>query len=141
MEKNVIITIVGGQKLPEDTDENLVTLVTEGTYNQKDGKYIISYDESSVTGMEETTTTVYVDADSVTMERTGKTSSQMYFKKGEKQHSYYETPFGTFTVGINLKNLDVDLNEDGGKLSLSYYLDIASKVESENSLNLTIRQA
>lgn len=51
MEKNVIISIKGVQRL-EDADPDTMELVTEGRLEQDGNSYTLSYQESELTGLE-----------------------------------------------------------------------------------------
>ena len=55
MKKDVIITIRGLQTF-EDTGEDNVELVTNGRFYNKGGCYYVSYKESELTGLGNTTT-------------------------------------------------------------------------------------
>jgi len=88
MKKDVLITIKGLQSY-EDQDDDTIELVTTGTYYKKDDDYYIVYKESELTGLGETTTTVKVEPNRVTVIRFGDTKSHMIFEEGEKHISYY----------------------------------------------------
>ena len=70
MDKNVIISVKGTQSTNNQVNI-IMELVTEGKYYKKDEAYFITYDESEVTGMNGTTTTLMVTDDVVTLVRAG----------------------------------------------------------------------
>ena len=57
MKKDVIITIRGLNDF-EDAEKDSIELVTSGRYYEKNGSYYVSYEESALTGLGKTTTTL-----------------------------------------------------------------------------------
>ena len=64
MKKDVIISIRGLQE-SQGESEDPITLVTAGRFYRKNGLYYITYDETELTGLEGTRTTVKVGPDTV----------------------------------------------------------------------------
>ena len=140
MKKEVIITISGMQNY-EGQDPDNVELVTSGTYEERDdGTYLI-YDETELTGMGSTTTTVKVEEDKVSIIRFGDTSTHMVFQEGQKHISYYDMGFGAFTIGINTRRIARNFNQSGGTLEIEYCMEINNAMAGENSFFLTFRDA
>ena len=110
MEKNVIISVIGSQTTGHG-DSSALELVTEGKYYKEGNTYYIKYNESEVTGLEGTTTTIKVDNDVVTLMREGSVNSQFVFQKGKKHISYYDTAHGAFVVGIFANNVDIKMDD------------------------------
>ena len=136
MDKDVIISLCGRPGAAES-----IELVTPGRYCKKDGKYFITYEESSLTGMEGTTTTLQVEGKKVTLTRTGQNNSQMIFEVGKKHISCYETPFGAIVVGVQAKNIAVDINECGGEISAGYMLEVDNDLIGNSDFHMRIREA
>ena len=70
MKKDVWLTIRSRQQF-EGCDEERVNLETAATLYERGGKYYIAYEESELTGLEGTKTTVKLDGKTVTLIRTG----------------------------------------------------------------------
>ena len=70
MKKDVWLSISSKQKFT-GCDEEKIDLVTAATLYQRGGKYYIAYEESELTGLEGTRTTVKLDGKSVALIRTG----------------------------------------------------------------------
>ncbi len=120
----------------ELTDE--IELQTKGTFAQKNGKFYIVYEESELTGFEDTTTTIKVSGDAVSMTRKGKYNSRMEFRLGEKCLCSYNTPFGVIPVGVNPISVENNLSDEGGNLAIEYILDIDNRDYLTNRLKLTV---
>ncbi len=139
MENNAMIylrTLQSNEGEDETTDE--IELQTKGIFARKDGKFYIIYEESELTGFEDTTTTIKVADDVVCMTRRGKYNSRMEFRLGEKCLCSYNTPFGVIPVGVNPISVENHLCDDGGSLSIEYILDIDNRDYLVNKLKLTV---
>lgn len=92
MENNVIISIKGKQSY-EDMEDETIELVTEGRLDP-DGTegYTLSYQESELTGLEGTLTTLQIEPERITLLRIGEVNSQMVFEQGRRHLSLYDTP-------------------------------------------------
>lgn len=140
MKKEVIITIKGLQSYEDSGDDN-VELVTSGRFYEKNGCYYVSYKESELTGLGDTTTTVKIENKKVTVMRFGELETHMIFEEGKKHISYYDMGFGALTVGINTKKIDKKIGESGGRMKIDYSMEINNAVAGENALCMDIRAA
>ncbi len=140
MEDNAIISLKTLQNVEGDNEPNKIELTTKGKFAQKNGKFYIIYQETELTGFEDTTTTIKVSEDQVSMTRSGKYNSKMVFRRGEKRLCSYSTPYGVIPVGVNPTHIESHLNEDGGKVSIEYVLDIDNNEYLTNRLNLTVNK-
>ena len=140
MEKDVIITIKGTQAV-DDAPPEVIELVTEGQLrgSEREG-YTLSYQESELTGLEGTLTTFQVEPHQVTLLRVGEFNSQMVFQLGRRHFSMYETPYGALSVGVNTHDLRAELGEHGGKIQISYAIEIEHNVAGENSFLIDVRE-
>ena len=140
MEKNVIISIKGVQRL-EDADPDTMELVTEGRLEQDGNSYTLSYQESELTGLEGTLTTFQVEPDRVTLLRVGEFNSQMVFQEGRRHLAMYNTPYGSMTIGVNTRHLHADLTERGGDIEIDYAIEIDHTVAGRNVFQINVREA
>lgn len=139
MVKDVIISVTGNQEL--DNDTSVIELQTEGKLCRKNGVYYIIYKETEVTGMEGTTTMLKMKDKIVTIVRKGKVNSQMVFEEGKKNVSYYDTNVGAFSMGIFTTKSSVDIDDDGGIISLKYKVEINSQTTGNNFFDIKVRKA
>lgn len=140
MKKDVIITIRGLQTF-EDAGDDSVELVTSGRYYEKGGNYYVSYKESELTGLGDTTTTVKIEDNKVTVMRFGELQTHMIFEEGQKHISYYDMGFGALTVGVSTRSIDKSLNDAGGSMKIDYAMEINNSVAGESALCMNIREA
>lgn len=80
--KDVIISVTGVQHVASGPDA--MELVTAGQYGLSDREIRLTWQESELTGMEGTKTSLTVRPGSVVMSREGKVNTRMEFEEGEK---------------------------------------------------------
>lgn len=140
MDKNVIISVKGIQ-VTDEREPNIMELVTEGKYYKQDDAYYITYNESEVTGMNGTTTTLKVADGIVTLMRSGSVNSHFVFQRGQKHMSYYDTEHGAFTISVIASEVDIRVDDDGGEIRVGYQLEIDNNKSGENDFHMLIREA
>lgn len=138
MKKDVIISICGLQQSENDAADP-ITLVTAGRYYRRNGHYYISYEESELTGMAGTKTTLKVDGDTVRVIRTGLYPSELLFEQGKQNMSLYHTDFGDLSVVVSTQQIQNTLTDEGGDLDVRYAVEIAGGAVGVNHLRLNIR--
>lgn len=139
MEESVVISVEGKQKfLGEETQT--VQIVTDGIMKRVGDVVYLSYEESEMTGMEGTTTTFAVKDDHVVLTRTGAVQSRMVFEKGKKNVSLYDMGFGALTIGIKARRLKNNLGPEGGRLEISYGIEIENQAQGLNSFVIDVRK-
>ena len=125
--------------LEAEGERSETELLTDGTMEQVDGKFIVSYEDSDATGFEGATTTITAEGSSiVSIVRTGTANSNLVIETGKKHYCLYGTPYGDITVGIFTHKIDNSLSENGGSLYLKYTIDVNSAYMSDNEIYLDI---
>ena len=100
----------------------------------------LSYEETSLTGMEGTTTTFEVCGPRVILTRSGTVNSQMVFEEGRQHTSLYETPFGELSVDIQTSVLKHNLTERGGLMEIKYSIAVEHTVTGRNCFKIRVRR-
>ena len=140
MEKDVVISIKGMQKY-EGNDPDTVELVTAGRLMKDKAGYTPSYQESAITGLEGTLTTIQVEGEQVTLMRMGEFNSQMVFQEGRRHLSMYNTPYGAMSVGVNTRHLLADLSDKGGDIEIDYAIEIDHAIAGRSVFQINVREA
>ena len=140
MDNNALITLIG--KHTVDGEEDSFELTTAGKYKKQNGRYFVSYEGSEITGYDNTTTTLKIKDDYVSMIRFGKKmgSSQMIFEENKQYTGIYRTPHGNMTVDVFTNEMSVDMTDDGGEVNLDYYVQLNSCQPVRNNLTVKIRK-
>ena len=136
MEKKVLLTILSQQQFQQDRPEK-TKLVTEGTMSEEDGKVILSYWESAITGLEGTKTSFVVENDKVTLIRSGTVASKMTFVVGKEDRSLYDMGFGALLIAVRTEYIKASFHKHGGSLRVSYGISIED--ETAGSIRYLIR--
>lgn len=137
--QNVIVTVLGVQKDAQGKKDH-IELVTAGRRYQKNGIDYVSYQESNLTGMEETTTLLKIYQDKLVLVRMGNVEQKQEFFAGEKRQGMYKTPFGIMSLAVLTKKLSISMAETNGKLEVAYELEIDGQWQSANTLSVEIRE-
>jgi uncharacterized beta-barrel protein YwiB (DUF1934 family) len=140
MKKLVVIAVKGMQKY-ENAEPDAVELVTEGWFQRDGARYTIAYEESELTGLDNTRTTIQADGDRLTMVRMGEFNAQMVFQEGRRHLSMYNTPYGSMAIGVNTHHLLVDLNDQGGLIEIDYAIEVDHEVAGRNVFRITVKEA
>ena len=139
MEKDVVISIKGIQKY-ENTDPDVIELVTAGRLTRVGESYTLSYQESELTGLEGTLTTIQVDGEQVTLMRVGEFTSQMVFQEGRRHLSMYNTPYGAMAIGVNTRHLLADLTDQGGDIEIDNAIEIDHTLAGRNVFQIKVSE-
>lgn len=136
MKRDIMIKLQGSQNAnSQNMDE--IELTTCGTLEHlKEGCKIV-YEESELTGMKGTITSIIVEkTGKITLNRTGTTNSCLVFEEGQKNLSYYDMGEGAFTIAVYTEYLEADINEKSGEIEIEYVLEVDGKVLGNNSIRL-----
>ena len=140
MEKEVVISIKGMQQY-EGALPDAVELVTAGRLARDGTGYTLSYQESELTGLDGTLTTIQVDGEQVTLMRVGEFNSQLVFQEGRRHLSVYNTPYGAMSVGLNTRHLLAVLSDRGGDIEVDYFIEIDHALAGRNVFRISVKEA
>ena len=138
MKQNVVLSIVGRQTYLDQEPEQL-ELVTEGTLEDTGNAWILSYEETELTGMAGVTTTFVVEQDKITLKRTGRLNSQMVFQEGVSHESLYEMEFGALMISVCADRVMADICRGGGMIDLIYTIELERSASGTIDYHLDIR--
>lgn len=142
--KDVIISVQSTQRGAHHHNSHetqQVELVTGGTMTRENGKYIISYPESELTGLEGTQTTFEVTDRRITLTRTGAVTSELIFEEGYKHESLYDMGFGALLVGVQASKVQSILDDNGGLFRMEYTIEIEHELSAKNQYLISVREA
>ena len=138
MKQNVMLSIQGRQTYM-DQDPEVLELVTEGVLEDMGDHWILSYEETDLTGMAGVTTTFLVEQDKITLKRTGKLNSQMVFQEGVSHESLYQMEFGALMISVCATRVMADICCDGGMIDLVYTIELEQAASGSIDYHLDIR--
>ncbi len=135
--KEVLLSITGEQRMGRDKDK--VELITNGYITEKNGEYIIDYDETIESGMAGTHTCICAGSNTVTITRTGSRNSQLLLEKDKRHLNHYDTGYGQLVMGINTSRIENNI-KDSGELKVNYSIEMNHVLASCNSFFLKIKE-
>ncbi len=135
--REVMISIKGLSGF--DDEGNTLELVTAGRYSYEGGRAAFEYMETELTGLGGTKTLIQAAPGEVMLTRTGTCSMQMLFEEGRKHYFNYQTPYGYINMGITGRSIRSTLGEEGGRLIVSYLLDLDNTMQSRNEIEINIK--
>ena len=138
MKQNVILSILGRQSYM-DQEPDQIELVTEGVLEDRGNAWLLSYEESDLTGMGGVTTTFIIEPDKVTLKRTGKLNSHMIFQEGITHESLYQVEFGALMISVRASRVMADIYHDGGMIDLVYDIELEQSAAGTIDYHLDIR--
>lgn len=136
MRKKAVISLRSFNDL--DT-EDVIEVVTPGEFLVTDNGFKAIYEETELSGMSGTTTTLTMLDDMLVLEREGNISAKMDFKKGETSVSLYNTPYGVLDLQIHTEDLDVNINENGGDITAKYSMELAGQPPITTKLSVKVK--
>jgi uncharacterized beta-barrel protein YwiB (DUF1934 family) len=141
MQENYLISIKGRQRVDDETGE--VELTTFGTYVRRgESRYIVYKEYTSENKNKTRTSILKVDGgDKVTLMRGGEDNTRLILERGKRHLCQYDTEFGNMMIGVFTSRVQSELDDLGGKLEVSYTLDINSSLSSQNEIFITIKEA
>ncbi len=136
--KDVWLSIHSTQQFADCEPEEIV-LMTAATLYQRNGKIYIMYEESQITGMEGTRTTLKLDDKQVTMLRSGTLCSELLFAEGQCHVGLYHTGVGApMTISTRTQQVKNEVTTEGGKLALSYIIEIDNGAVGHHAFDMIV---
>ena len=136
MKKKAIVTV---DSTVLNDEKDLIEVVTPGEFCEIEGGFKVQYDETELSGMKGTKTTIIIRKDSIDLIREGTTETKMEFVVNETTTSMYKTPYGIMDIDIYTKKLDINVNENGGSINAIYILEIGGQPALSTNLRVEIK--
>lgn len=137
--KDVIISVTGLQHGEDGPDS--MQLVTAGQYGMDHDGYLLTWEESEITGMEGTRTSITVQPNkSVVLSREGAHNSSVEFEEGKKHYFLYETPYGSATMGLDTRRIRHRLDLHGGDMEIEYTVDYNQRIVERSVFYIQVQE-
>lgn len=123
MTKEVWIAVKGLQDEPQ-TGEEVQEIIVAGEYYFRKGRHFVIYDEIMEGMTESSHNIIRFRQDYMELTRKGPYGTHMVFEKEKQNVTYYDTPFGSLTIGVNGKKIHVWEEESKIEVDVEYELDM-----------------
>ncbi len=111
-----------------------------GQLTEKNGTTYVRYEETKVTGMEGTRTTLKWTEDSLTVIRHGRYEHRQQYERGRNSTFQYRTPYFTVPMTVFTRSLAIDRQEHSWKVRLSYDLEMDNQPSGRICLRMRSRR-
>lgn len=124
MKKKAIISV---KSISELDKKDVIEVITPGDFIIEDGMFKAIYDETELSGMKGTTTTINIFKDNFILERSGTTNTKMEFELDKSAISLYNTPYGVMDLQIHTEELEINVDESGGDIRAKYAMGFSGQ--------------
>ena len=137
MKNNVVIKLLTTQ-IYEDEQPETLEYMTEGRLEKTPDGIKIFYDEPNG-GLKDVKNEITVSTpDFVTLSREGEYTSVLSIEKGKRHNCLYDTPYGSFMMGVFASDVNACFYERDGQIDLKYTVDCNTSVVSENTVKIRV---
>ena len=138
MSKIPVVLNVQGVQRYQDQEPEIIELTTEGTMERQKEVWVLSYEESDLTGLSGVTTAFRVGPRGVVLKRTGKLQNQMIFMEGRRHESLYQLDIGALMITVKATSVKSALSEQGGTVDIFYNIEIEDTAMGTMEYHLTV---
>ncbi len=139
MTRDVLVTVSGIQRPPgQDGEVEPIELMTTGTYDYKEGRHIVEYDEvfEDVPGV--THNIVTFSSEEATVHKDGQANIDMIFEVGKTNLACYETPYGDIDMSFTASSVNVSEEEERLSMMIEYALSMNGQYVADCSLSMQV---
>ena len=123
-------------EMPEPTE-----MLMEGRIVTNRTRVELVYEESELTGMEGSVTSIGFDRNNptlISMMRTGPVRTALTFEEGKRHYCVYNTPYSDFEVCVRAVHVENDLLREG-RMVLDYVVEIHGAQAEHCKMTITVR--
>lgn len=131
--RDVMLRITSRQQ-DERGETETISLETPGRFGVRGRVPFLSYEESSLTGMEGTRTTLFLYPESVSLVRTGTFMQKQEYRVGEEACSVCETPMGMLDLCVRTERIENTVEDGAGRLAIAYAVELRGLFEHRNEI-------
>ena len=138
MSKIPVVLNVQGVQRYEDQEPEIIELTTEGTLEKQKEVWVLSYEESDLTGLAGVTTSFRVGPRGVILKRSGSLQNQMIFMEGKRHESLYQLDIGALMIAVKATSVRSAVNEQGGTVDIIYNIEIEDTAMGTMEYHLSV---
>lgn len=123
-----------------DGDDTIMDFFIEGKVSWDADHLTLTYQEPEEHGLGSVNTILRLVDDTVTMERKELPGAMLTIQKGRRHICQYETPVGSFFVGVSGGNISLTRTGQKTDLLFDYAIDINTNLASRNTVKITLEE-
>lgn len=137
MTKDVLVSVSGLQFQASETEP--VEVITSGSYYKKNNKHYVKYDELIDGTNFMTKNMLKFDENGFNLIRSGVVSTNMLFEENKRNITSYNTPFGSFMVGIDASRIDIKEEDEQIDVDIDYAIDVNCEHLADCKIKLIVK--
>ncbi|HKM22616.1 MAG TPA: DUF1934 domain-containing protein [Lachnospiraceae bacterium] len=138
MTKDVLISVKGLQ-FGNDVNNDMIEIITGGSYYKKNQKHYVLYDEM-VEGFEGATRNIVkFDDTMLDLTKSGVTNVHMVFEENKKNLTNYITPYGNILIGIDARKVNVAETKESIQIDIDYGLEVNYEFLADCKIKMDIK--
>lgn len=138
MTKEVIITICGLQNGPE-TDGEPIEMIVAGEYFYKNNKHYILYDEVMEGESQVTKNRIKISNGQMELTKSGVVNVHMVFEENVKNITQYYTPYGSLSMGIDGKKVEIQESEHEIDVKIEYGMEMNQEFVADCNIAINVK--
>jgi Uncharacterized protein conserved in bacteria len=136
---NDVLVSIKGLQFGEGTEQEVVETITPGSYYFKNGKHFVIYEETLEGEIESKKNIIKASQDILEIVQKGSYSANMLFEKNKKNLSYYNTPYGSVSIGITATSLVLEEESDSIQIRVEYALEVNQEYLADCSVSIEVK--
>ncbi|WP_343210742.1 DUF1934 domain-containing protein [Anaerolentibacter hominis] len=140
MTKDVIVSVTGMQF--EADSEEPIQSISAGTYENREGRHIITYDEIMLDdegNQYPHKNTMVIGENYLELNKEGEINTHLIFQEKQKSETFYQTPFGDLLMGMDTTFIQVEEAENRIGVRVEYSLSMNHGFVSDCTIDIEIR--
>lgn len=137
MRKNVMIRLTSLQR-DESGEEEKISLETPGVYGKKEGYSFVTYEETGLSGLDGTTTTLTCYSDRAVLSRSGSFLYEQEYISGKATKSYYDTPMGPLDLIVTTSEFTNSVVDGKGQIRIVYEVELKGVFKHLNEIIIDV---
>ncbi len=138
-EKPVWLSVISTSTADGDTDRT--EFMTEGELIWEGEVPCLNYEETEVSGMTGTTTTLRIEPEKVSVIRLGTINTMMEFEAGNSCMAVYKTPLGEVPMAIETRRIDIEKDDalNPARVHMEYAISSNGQEVTANTMDIEIK--
>ncbi len=113
--------------------------ISEGRLFKDGNEWSLTYKEAQESGLDDSFTTIRMHENgAVSLDRAGANQMKMEFVEGKKHIARMDTPHGVLDIGILTNRVKIRMNENGGKIALSYIINLNGEYPVQTKMTMQV---
>ena len=138
MTKEVIVTVRGLQNGPE-TDGEPIEMAVAGEYFYKNNKHYILYEEVMEGESQVTKNRIKISNGQMELTKSGVVNVHMIFEENVKNVTNYYTPYGSLSMGIDGKKVEINESEHEIDIKVEYGMEMNGEFVADCDISINVK--